>query len=174
MCTLILWIIRPVKNFPQGIQTYYFTGTTCHPNMLRNCNKSLDILDFYLLAPGRRTNMLLWDWAVFCVRAASLISSNYQNQNFILCSKVYFIYGNNSVYRKVTHEGTLYWSLKDFMEGLLTRDIKSARLSVSQRPQDKIEIFDMWHHCVRSLHGRMTKGTEERVRESVPMLMHFY
>ncbi len=34
---------------------YYFTGTTCHPNMLRNCNKSLDILDFYLLTPGCRT-----------------------------------------------------------------------------------------------------------------------
>ncbi len=26
-----------------------------HPNILRNCNKSLDILDFYLLAPFRRT-----------------------------------------------------------------------------------------------------------------------
>ncbi len=44
-----------IKNFPQGIQTYCFTGTTCHPNMLRNCNKSLDILDFYLLNPGCRT-----------------------------------------------------------------------------------------------------------------------
>ncbi len=37
MCTLILWII------------------TCHPNISRNCNKSLDILDFYLLTPFRRT-----------------------------------------------------------------------------------------------------------------------
>ncbi len=45
MCTLILWII----------QTYYFTGTTCHPNMLRNCNKSLEILNFYLLTPGCQT-----------------------------------------------------------------------------------------------------------------------
>ncbi len=43
------------KKIPQGIQTYYFTRITCHPNILRNCNKSLDILDFYLLSPGCRT-----------------------------------------------------------------------------------------------------------------------
>ncbi len=49
MCTLILWII----------QTYYFTGTTCHPNILRNCNKSFDIHDFYLSAPGCRTVCIL-------------------------------------------------------------------------------------------------------------------
>ena len=34
---------------------YCFTGTTCYPNILRNCNKSLDILDFYRLTPGCRT-----------------------------------------------------------------------------------------------------------------------
>ncbi len=44
-----------IKNFPQGVPTYYFTGTTCHPKMLRNRNKSLDIVNFYLLTQGCRT-----------------------------------------------------------------------------------------------------------------------
>ncbi len=30
----------------------YFTRRTCHPNILRNCNKSLNILDIYLLPPA--------------------------------------------------------------------------------------------------------------------------
>ena len=48
MCTLNLCII----------QTYCFTGTTCHRNILRNYSKSLDILNFYLLVLFRRTKDL--------------------------------------------------------------------------------------------------------------------
>ncbi len=46
MCTLILWNI------------------TCHPNILRNCNKSLDILHFYLLALCRRTKNEEAPWGI--------------------------------------------------------------------------------------------------------------
>ena len=42
MCSFILW----------NIQTYYFTGSKCQPIRLRNCKKTLDILDVYLLPPG--------------------------------------------------------------------------------------------------------------------------
>ncbi len=62
VCPKCFWDVYLIS-----VDYYYFTGTTCHPNILRNCNKSLDILNFYLLPP------VCWTLWTQCKKSVSQI-----------------------------------------------------------------------------------------------------